>query len=125
METVSIVGTKAHTVVPETDQLRSPASADQIEECRELARVVQQSTDRSSELAAWQRLLTLAPLDPEAHQRSSEILQEFDRVPEAIPHLRALAEVDAEQVKPWKRLAKALAKSGDADGAASAWQRVT
>ena len=80
--------------------------------------------DPEAELDAWRGLIAISPGDIMAHERSAALLEQSGRRLEVVAHLKALAELENEKPKPWKRYAKAIEDAGDPEAALDAWRRV-
>ena len=80
--------------------------------------------DPEAELDAWRGLLAISPGDVMAHERYAVLLGDMGRRLEVVAHLRALAEIEADKPKPWKRYAKAIEEAGDPEAALAAWRKV-
>ena len=91
---------------------------------RRLAQALKDQGDAEGEIDAWRRLLQASPLDGPAHERLAVLLAGLGRKAEGAAHLKALAELQPELPKPWKRYAKAVEEAGDTEGALAAWRQV-
>ncbi len=88
---------------------------------RRLARALEELGRSEEAMAAWRRVLELAPADQDAHTALAELLS--DRPAEAVAHWRAVAEASPKNPEAWRGLARSLQATGDAAGAADAWRR--
>ncbi|HEY5411700.1 MAG TPA: tetratricopeptide repeat protein [Caulobacteraceae bacterium] len=91
---------------------------------RRLAQALKEQGDAEGEIDAWRGLLAGAPADGPAHERLAVLLGGLGRKAEGAAHLKALAELQPQLPKPWKRHAKAVEEAGDAEGALAAWRQV-
>ena len=91
---------------------------------RRLAQALKDQGDAEGEMDAWRGLLAGSPSDAPAHERLAVLLAGLGRRAEGAAHLKALAELQPELPKPWKRYAKAVEEAGDAEGALAAWRQV-
>ena len=85
--------------------------------------VLRISGSREAEAQAWSRVVALRDL-PAVRARLIAIANELHRPVDAVPHLRALAEALPTDVKRWRRLARALRETNDAQSEAAAWLEV-
>ena len=88
-----------------------------------LALVLRQAGDSKAEVEAWQYVLSKCEHET-GRARLADLFLAADRVADAIPHVRALAESAPEDVAKWKRLAQLLRQTGDATGERDAWLNV-
>jgi superkiller protein 3 len=91
---------------------------------RRLAQSFQGSGDGEGEIAVWREVLAASPGEVAAHERLAALLDARGLKAEAAGHLKALAELQPDEAKPWKRAAKALEEAGDRSAALAAWSRV-
>ncbi len=89
---------------------------------RRLARALTELDHQADAIAAWGRVLEIAPAEVEAHRALAELLAHDPA--EAAVHWLALADALPKTPEPWRGLARALAATGDASGAADAWRRL-
>jgi tetratricopeptide (TPR) repeat protein len=89
---------------------------------RRLARELTELSSTADAIAAWRRVLQIAPEEIEAH-RALAVLLAADPA-EAAPHLRAVAEAAPKTLEPLRDYARALTAAGDADKAIATWRRV-
>ena len=90
---------------------------------RRLAQALAETGDRKAAIKAWRRVLDVDAGDLEANRALAEMLP--DRRVESIGPLRVVAEAAGRSdPKPWRRLAKALERNGQAEAALEAWQAV-
>ena len=91
---------------------------------RKVAQAMRDAGDVEGEMGAWRDLLAAAPGEASAHERLAVLLDGAGRKAEGAAHLKLLAEQQPEEVKPWKRYARAVDEAGDAEAAVLAWRKV-
>ena len=91
---------------------------------RRLAQSLRDRGDVEGEIALWRRYQADRPNEIAPHEQLVTLLDGQGRKAEAAEHLRALALLQAGQVKPWKRVAKAFEELGETASALEAWAQV-
>ena len=89
---------------------------------RRLARALGELSREEEAIAAWRRVLELAPGEYEAHTALVELLAADPA--QAAPHWRAASEATPKKPEVWRGLAKTLTAVGDTGGAIEAWRRL-
>ena len=89
---------------------------------RRLARALSDLGDEAQAIAAWRRVLELAPSEIEAHTALAGLLT--DAPAEAADHWRTVTEAAPKSPDGWRGLGRALAALGDGPGALDAWRRL-
>jgi tetratricopeptide (TPR) repeat protein len=88
---------------------------------RRLAACQAEAKDPDGEAEAWRRVLATDRADGPAHERLLQILEARGDKAGAAVHARALARLQPERPRPWRRLALLLDEARDDKGALQAW----
>ena len=90
---------------------------------RQLAALSQQTGGLEGEIESWLAMLRLGE-NEHARKRLADLMLRLGRHAEAVPHLRALAEMRPIEAERWTRLAQTLNNVGDVAGERETWLRV-